>query len=658
MYRRLLDVNWATASLRQNNAFTVALVLRSAGLLVHTRHVEANSLEKLVRTSPDLEVDEKKKPIKQKPITDRYRQLKGKTLRAIIEHILRGCPGSLRVQDYPAAPAIAYWTVDAAVVGKVDIPKVARETILSFATDEFRRHVSFVTSDDHVNMDPIGMVMAACLCRATKKTAAGTLRKSLADRSPSDVELRAAVKLFFEKQNRAGVWEKYFPLFHYPTAGSNHCWHFEVLEAILNEFPEILRDARVLTAMGRSLDWLKANRLHWPGKNNLYSGWNSGGDFRAMSAGQPESWPTGVAHMYLSRLQTALSAEIRALVMEKYADHIQRFPKSDDSGWHNYLDCDLPMNDEPYLTVKAILEGELIAPAEACILEQGIQSPGDSPKAPPRHLLPSFRLSGRRSALLFGPPGTSKTSLAEAIAQRLGWPFVELTPSDFVAGGLERIYDKVSEVFADLEEMYGVVVLFDEMDALVQSRESIQGEIGPAVARLDVTQRFLTTSMLPKLLKLHKSGRSIFFMATNHQREFDPAIKRAGRFDLLIRLGPPSVAEKGNGIERGAKQWFKSYETERDRKDVKRRFDRLAKDERTNERWLRFTYGEVAAFFDHIRRKDPSATKKNLATALKQLDDNRLKIMISAWAKESIALSDGSAALREFTEDADAITIH
>jgi SpoVK/Ycf46/Vps4 family AAA+-type ATPase len=36
----------------------------------------------------------------------------------------------------------------------------------------------------------------------------------------------------------------------------------------------------------------------------------------------------------------------------------------------------------------------------------------------------------------------------------------------------------------------------------------------------------------------------VFFMATNHQDSFDPAIKRPGRFDLLLCVGPPTWAEK------------------------------------------------------------------------------------------------------------------
>jgi SpoVK/Ycf46/Vps4 family AAA+-type ATPase len=55
--------------------------------------------------------------------------------------------------------------------------------------------------------------------------------------------------------------------------------------------------------------------------------------------------------------------------------------------------------------------------------------------------------------------------------------------------------------------------------------------------------------MLPKLSQLHDEGRVIFFMATNYQEKWDAAIKRSGRFDLLICVGPPSWQRKLEGIE-------------------------------------------------------------------------------------------------------------
>ena len=52
-------------------------------------------------------------------------------------------------------------------------------------------------------------------------------------------------------------------------------------------------------------------------------------------------------------------------------------------------------------------------------------------------------------------------------------------------------------------DMCGVVVLFDEMDALVQKRDA-EREIG-------IESKFLTTYMLPKLAKLHDRGQLVFF---------------------------------------------------------------------------------------------------------------------------------------------------
>src|ERR1700734_3224756 len=39
-----------------------------------------------------------------------------------------------------------------------------------------------------------------------------------------------------------------------------------------------------------------------------------------------------------------------------------------------------------------------------------------------------------RAGVLFGPPGTGKTSFARGAASRLGWPFVELFPSRLAGG--------------------------------------------------------------------------------------------------------------------------------------------------------------------------------------------------------------------------------
>ena len=169
--------------------------------------------------------------------------------------------------------------------------------------------------------------------------------------------------------------------------------------------------------------------------------------------------------MFLWRLRNAISLQVREIVLESYQNRVQRFTPPSKADWDKYLDCDLPGQAGRRSTVKGMLEIEILKPAE-----EAVKKHHESSEAVEEEQIGSnFCLKKRRSALLFGPPGTSKTSLAEAVARRLGWPFVGLSPSDFLKGGLPGIYDRVNEVFDDLMDLFGVVILFDEMDALVQS---------------------------------------------------------------------------------------------------------------------------------------------------------------------------------------------
>ncbi len=366
---RLLKSPWDTGKLEPNNAFTTVLMLRTGGILFKSGLLTTADLRALSRRNQNP------KPTKSNPKVPKFRKLDRKSFKQIVKLVCEEIPESIGVEQYPPTPSIGYWLLDAVALFDFILSKEAAKKIARWASDELVRGVSLVTANHTAKMDPVAMVMAACLCKLLRRIAAKQqdVQKQLAKTGfPTDIELRSAVQLFFQHQNTAGVWEKYSPLFHYPGSGPNHCWHFEVLEAILQEFPETVGERDLLARLDHSLNWLENNRLDWRGGDKLFSGWNAGGDLRALQNGEPESWPTGVAHMFLHRLQAALSVQIQELVLQKYRERVRRFSGSRIESWESYLDCDLPRLKQSRATVKKLLNLEILKHTEQAVKEHKV----------------------------------------------------------------------------------------------------------------------------------------------------------------------------------------------------------------------------------------------------------------------------------------------
>ena len=101
--------------------------------------------------------------------------------------------------------------------------------------------------------------------------------------------------------------------------------------------------------------------------------------------------------------------------------------------------------------------GELVESLRSKILTPVMHDPAERPK--------------KAGLILYGTPGTRKTTMVKELARALGWPMVTLSPPDFLGhGGLEGFEAAAESVFKDLARLRRVVVLFDECEDFFRPR--------------------------------------------------------------------------------------------------------------------------------------------------------------------------------------------
>lgn len=136
-------------------------------------------------------------------------------------------------------------------------------------------------------------------------------------------------------------------------------------------------------------------------------------------------------------------------------------------------------------------------------------------------------VSPPRTIIFFGPPGTGKTHFARAIAARLKWWYIEVSPSDLMAEGEDRMGSKLKQLFEMTRNLDEIVVFIDEFEEIAGSRDN--------ASRTDKT---ITNEFLKQVpLFRREKKKNLLVCATNHIRQLDAALLRPGRFDCIIPVG-------------------------------------------------------------------------------------------------------------------------
>ena len=397
--------------------------------------------------------------------------------------------GAISVPPYPPSAyltQLVFRTLDRCDKATGEI----RKAVYAWARGEINKQVALISADSRIG-DPLQLAYALLLTVSAAPTDV---------RSPEDMEIfRYALKLFFDQQKNDGSWPASRPLFHYTKVGNAYCFEYELLTQLLlcrEIWDEVLPYIRHLAKATR---YLRGAAFDLETKEpGTVVGWASGHHPQLEG---PESWSTASVYHFAHALDRLLGEALRRALFDEVGVIYPRAPLRStsppaDNGVSGFapgfLDATIHTAERPEGSLRQVLAQHFVYPIarEAAKIQNGGRLCDETPM----------------SAILFGPPGTSKTELAKIISGYLKWPLLSVDPSYLVKEGVDKIQTMANKLFGAMAMAEQIVVLLDEFDEIGRSRSGNE----------DLVSRFITTAMLPKLAAINRARKIVFLLATNY----------------------------------------------------------------------------------------------------------------------------------------------
>lgn len=146
---------------------------------------------------------------------------------------------------------------------------------------------------------------------------------------------------------------------------------------------------------------------------------------------------------------------------------------------------------------------------------------------------PALFEGGRRpwiGVLLFGPPGTGKSFLAEALANEAGCTFFAVSSSAIVTKWLGESEKLIKTLFAQARARRPAIIFIDEIDSLASARSESESE----------SAKRIKTELLVQMNGTGTDNAGVLVLgATNTPWALDPAVRR--RFEQRVYVPLPDA---------------------------------------------------------------------------------------------------------------------
>ena len=141
-----------------------------------------------------------------------------------------------------------------------------------------------------------------------------------------------------------------------------------------------------------------------------------------------------------------------------------------------------------------------------------------------------YRISIPNGILLYGPPGCGKTFIAQRLAEELGYNFFEISPSSIGSPYIHQSGLKIRDLFENAASKAPVLIFVDEFEGMVPSRSQMSPHSEHKAEEVN--------EWLVQINNCAERG-ILFIAATNEPSKIDDAVRRTGRIDKKIYVGPP-----------------------------------------------------------------------------------------------------------------------